>query len=132
MGMNDLKELPLSTRSNLYVETEPGTYIGTYCHYDGYPDYMLETISEATHDEFRGMILVAGLRGGFRIFSTAPPPNGSEYLCDDEVCYFDNPATTILGADYVYIKNLDGQVQYRSAYGSSWMNREGETVSEAD
>ena len=93
---------------------------------------MLEAISEVTHDKLRGMILVAGLRGGFRIFRGASPPEGNEYLCDDEVCYFDNPATTILGADYVYIKSLDGQIQYRSAYGSSWTDREGKEISETD
>jgi hypothetical protein len=67
----------MSTHANIFVETEKDTFVGTYCHYDGYPEHMLPALSSISHDDLRGIILVAGLAGGMRFFN---PPDEIETL----------------------------------------------------
>ena len=109
----------MATRSNIYVETEPGAYIGTYCHYDGYPEHMLGILSKMTLDELRGEILVAGLKSGFKYLgdskSLAILRKPQEYIGDDIICYLHNPSADDYGSpDYIYIKQVDGSIKYRS------------------
>jgi len=101
----------MGTRSNVYVETEPGTYLGTYCHYDGYPSHMFPTLEQMSHDKLFTHILIAMTRGGFRIIDS----DSTEYLDDTVSCVITNPAMTHCGPDFVYIKRLDGKVQWRYA-----------------
>jgi hypothetical protein len=114
----------MGTRSNVYVETEPGTYVGTYCHYDGYPSHMLPTLTAIDNNVLLTHILLAAPQGGFRILQT----HGTEYL-DDYVnpCVLENPAAEDLGPEYVYIKCHDGSVKWRDTYGdyvneTGWRN----------
>jgi hypothetical protein len=102
----------MGTRSNVYVETEPGTYLGTYCHYDGYPSHMFPTLTDMDHDRLLGHILIAMTRGGFR---TLDGP-ATEYIDDTETVIMTDPAMEDWGPDYVYIKRLDGKVQWRPTY----------------
>jgi len=111
----------MATRSNIYVETEPGAYIGTYCHFDGYPGHMLPALTTMTTDECLDAILIAGLKSGFRTF-------GEAYLDDTGMCYLhhrddlDNlfPRAGYGGPEYIYIKQLDGSVKYRGSHHVSW------------
>jgi len=103
----------MGTRSNVYVETEPGTYLGTYCHYDGYPDHMFPTLQAIDKDTLLSHILIAAPRGGIRSIQAGGP---MEYLSDDTSCVLDNPSEGDWGPDYVYIKCHDGSVKWRGAY----------------
>lgn len=104
----------MGTRSNVYVETEPGTYIGTYCHYDGYPSHMFPTLAAINKDVLLTHILLAAPQGGLRILKT----HGTEYLDDYAYpCMLQNPSIEDLGPEYIYIKCLDGSVKWRDTYG---------------
>ena len=114
----------MGTRSNVYVETEPGTYVGTYCHYDGYPSHMFPTLSAIDKDLLLTHVLLAAPQGGFRIIKT----HGTEYLDDyANPCVLENPAFEDLGPEYIYIKCHDGSVKWRDTYGdyvdeTGWRN----------
>ena len=103
----------MGTRSNVYVETEPGTYVGTYCHYDGYPSHMFPTLTAIDNDVLLTHILLAAPQGGFRIIKT----HGTEYLDDYTYpCGLQNPSMEDLGPEYVYIKCFDGSVKWRDTH----------------
>ena len=103
----------MGTRSNVYVETEPGTYLGTYCHYDGYPSNMFPVLSEIDSETLLTHILIAAPQGGFRVLGI----EGTEYLGDYSYpCVLQNPSMVDMGPEYVYIKRLDGRVQWRDTY----------------
>ena len=107
----------MGTRSNVYVETEPGTYIGTYCHYDGYPSHMCPTLALIDNDKLAAQILIAAPQGGFRVIHAT---NATEYLGDHTYsCLLENPQMEDLGPDYVYIKCLDGRVKWRDTYAQA-------------
>lgn len=108
----------VGTRSNIYVETEPGTYLGTYCHYDGYPKHMIPTLSAMSKDELLGHILMSMTHGGIRILDGQ---GATEYL-DDANCdavVMTSPSISDWGAEYVYIKLHDGGVAWRDCFDSS-------------
>tara|TARA_R110002110_G_scaffold353661_2_gene563561 strand:+ start:881 stop:1252 length:372 start_codon:yes stop_codon:yes gene_type:complete len=102
----------MGTRSNVYVETDPGTYLGTYCHYDGYPAHMFTALSEMSHDRLLGHILIAMTQGGFRIIDG----ENTEYLRDTTCVIMTDPHTEDWGPDYIYIKRLDDAVQWRCTF----------------
>ena len=102
----------MGTRANIYVETEPGEYLGTYCHYDGYPSHMFPVLTRMDHDRLLGHVLIAMTRGGVRIIKDI----FTEYLNDTVPAVMTNPAMEDWGPDYVYIKRLDGKVQWRPTY----------------
>jgi len=104
----------MGTRSNVYVETEPGTYVGTYCHYDGQPSHMFPLLTTIENDMLLSHILMAAPKGGLRgIYD-----RGTEYLDDYTYpCLLQNPSTEDLGPEYIYIKCLDGSVKWRDTYG---------------
>jgi len=107
----------MGTRSNVYVETEPGEYIGTYCHYDGYPSHMFPTLTDMDREKLLGHILIAMTRGGFRVIEGyIDEVMTTEYLDDTVPAIMTNPAMEDWGPDYVYIKRLDGKVQWRPTY----------------
>ena len=104
----------MGTRSNIYVETEPGTYLGTYCHFDGYPSYMVPILKDLTSDELTGCILLAIPRGGFRVLDEEI--DKIDYLNDNCICVLTNPCEEDMGPDFVYIKQFDGTIKYRGTY----------------
>jgi len=104
----------MGTRSNVYVETEPGTFLGTYCHYDGYPSHMYPTLGLIDNDKLTAQILIAAPQGGFRILHAT---DATEYIGDHaHTRLLENPHMEDLGPDYVYIKCLDGTVKWRPTY----------------
>ena len=121
----------MGTRSNVYVETEPGTYVGTYCHYDGYPSHMFPTLMAIDNDLLLAHILIAAPQGGFRILSEGK----TEYL--DDYSYpsmLSSPSQPDMGPEYIYIKCYDGSVKWRDTYGdyvddgTGWRNNYSEAM----
>ena len=108
----------MGTRSNIYVETKPGAYLGTYCHYDGYPKHMHTALERMGHDKLLGHILVAMTQGGFRTIGI-DHHGDTEYLeYSNTPCILLNPDDEDCGPDYVYIKCLDGKIKWRASHGS--------------
>ena len=102
----------MGTRSNIYIETEPGTYLGTYCHYDGYPEHMLKALGAIDNDKLTGHILQAIPRSGFRRFD--PAHDRIERFNDNEIVCVTNPCADDEGVEYIYIKQYDGTIKWRS------------------
>jgi len=110
----------MGTQSNLYVEKEDGGYIGVFCRYDGYPEHMIEEIEFCDHGRLYELVLVAGTRGGFRLF--APSSNETEYLKDEQPSYVYDPEDDgALGVDYIYVMHLDGTVKWRRSMSDKWI-----------
>ena len=107
----------MGTRSHIFVENGDGSYIGVYCHFDGYPEHMLEQIQFCSHEKMFEYVLMGGTKGGYRIF--APKDNGSEFL-NDTLHYVYDPEFEDSGVDYIYIKCRDGSVNWRPHHGEDW------------
>ena len=107
----------MGTRSNVYVETDPGTYLGTYCHYDGYPSHMFPTLRDISNDKLLSHVLVAMTRGGFRILHS---DEGTEYLDGEHTCIMTDPHMEDWGPDFIWIKCHDGSVKWRDSAESKW------------
>ena len=116
----------MGTQSNLYVEKEDGSYIGVFCYYDGYPEHMLEQIGHCSPKELHDNIIIAGAKGGYRLFS--PKTGASEFLEDSQPDYIYSPDDDgHLGIDYLYVKHLDGTIRWRKCMSDKWhIEKEGE------
>jgi len=108
----------MGTQSSLYIEKEDNTFIGVNCYYDGYPEHMVKQIITSSYDEVHHWILIAGTRGGFRLF--APLTEETEFM-NDAPHYIYNPDDNgDLGIDYIYVKQLDGSVKWRDWATKEW------------
>ena len=109
----------MGTRSNIYIETEHGTYIGTYCHYDGYPSHMFPTLTKIGHDDLLVHILIGISQGGLRGIY---PHAETEYLGDfSSPCILTNPHMDCgWGPEFIYIKRYDGKVMWRHPFETQW------------
>jgi len=47
----------MATRSHIYIETEEGGFLGTYCQFDGYPSHMFPQLEQRSHTEVYGIII---------------------------------------------------------------------------
>ena len=109
----------MGTQSNLYVETDDNGYIGVRCRYDGYPEHMLEQLHACSPEEILEHILVAGVHGGYNLFS--PSDNGSEFLDGGVPNYVYDPIDDDeFELDYIYVKRLDGSVMWREYTSKEW------------
>jgi len=108
----------MGTRCDMFVEKENGQYIGVQCFFDGYPERMINELRACTYEALNNYIIVAGSRGGFRLFS--PTSGESEYL-DDTPLYLYDPFTKKTDADYIYILNLNKKIQWRSPLNKDWI-----------
>ena len=104
----------MGTRSHIYIETEPGMFLGTYCQFDGYPSHMFPQLEQRTHTEVYGIIVKGQTRGGLQ---SIHPPKGPEYQAHTLGCFLFNPMDYMENSPvtYVYIKRLDGSVLCRES-----------------
>ena len=56
----------MSTHSAIGYEQEDGSFIGVYCHYDGYPGHMVPRLKRMFHADVVIMVNEALRRGGIR------------------------------------------------------------------
>ena len=79
---------------------------------------MVKQIVTSSYDEVHHWILIAGTRGGFRLF--APLTEETEFM-NDAPHYIYNPDDNgDLGIDYIYVKQLDGSVKWRDWATKEW------------
>ena len=102
----------MGTRSHIYIETEPGMFLGTYCQFDGYPSHMFPQLEQRTHTEVYGIIIKGQTRGGL---SAIHPTKGVEYQGGMFESFLFNPMDYLesTAVNYVYVKRLDGTVLWR-------------------
>ena len=80
---------------------------------------MLPVLEDMTNDELTGCILLAIPRGGFRVLDEEV--DKIDYLNDNYLCVLTNPSKEDAGPDFVYIKQFNGTIKYRSTYpGEDW------------
>jgi hypothetical protein len=106
----------MGTRSHIYIETEPGMFLGTYCQFDGYPSHMFPQLEQRTHTEIYGIIIKGQTHGGI---SGIHPTQGVEYheaMFGSSFLFspLDDRESTCVS--YVYVKRLDGSVLWRYAH----------------
>jgi len=103
----------MSTRSHIYIETEGGGFLGTYCQFDGYPSHMFPQLQQRSHDEVYSVIVKGQTRGGI---SGIHPTKGVDFgdamigssFLFNPMDYLENTCV-----NYVYVKRLDGSVLWR-------------------
>tara|TARA_Y100000310_G_scaffold160549_1_gene160312 strand:+ start:1744 stop:2115 length:372 start_codon:yes stop_codon:yes gene_type:complete len=102
----------MGTRSHIYIETEPGMFLGTYCQFDGYPSHMFPQLEHRTHTEVYGIIIKGQTRGGLQAIH---PTKGVEYQGGMFDSFLFNPMDYLESSpvNYVYVKRLDGTVLWR-------------------
>lgn len=104
----------MGTRAHIYIETEPGAFLGTYCQFDGYPSHMFPQLEQRSHDEIYGIVIKGQTRGGLQ---SIHPTEGVKYqggmfdsFLFDPMDYLESTCVS-----YVYVKRLDGSVVWREA-----------------
>ena len=107
----------MGTSCNIFVELEDNNHIGAYCHFDGYLDHMLPELQEIDHNVLYGLVLEAGIHGGFRILNQRE--RLTEYLDDHHAVYVFDPDDLNYVA-FAYIKRLNGEVIYRNNKEEYW------------
>ena len=114
----------MGTRSNIYIEVDPGTYLGTYCHYDGYPSHMFPTLSYMSKDILLAHILVGMTQGGIRGLHN--DKGATEYLEDTSVaCVLTDPfSDPNWSEEFVWVKRYDDKVMWRHAFQDQWNFRQ--------
>jgi len=95
----------MATRSVIGYIQEDGSFIGVYCHYDGYPSCMGQKLLGMADEDIRTIVTAGIMKGGIRTV-------GGSTL--DSVEYFDEhwseAKRTQLpgGEEYDYILDTDG------------------------
>jgi hypothetical protein len=108
----------MGTQSSLYIEKEKDSFIGVNCYYDGYPEHMVKEISSSSYEDLYSWIIVAGTKGGFRLF--APSTNETEYMLAPPHYVYNPEDNGDLGIDYIYVKHLDGSTSWRDWATKEW------------
>jgi len=105
----------MGTRSHIYIETEEGGFLGTYCQFDGYPSHMFPQLADRSHDEVYSIIVKGQTRGGLVGLAATPsaPVAYQDGIADPSFLF--NPMDYMESSpvSYVYVKRLDGSVLWR-------------------
>ena len=105
----------MGTRSHIYIETEEGGFLGTYCQFDGYPSHMFPQLADRSHDEVYSIIVKGQTRGGLVGLAATPsaPVAYQDGIADPSFLF--NPMDYLESSpvNYVYVKRLDGTVLWR-------------------
>ena len=105
----------MGTRSHIYIETEEGGFLGTYCQFDGYPSHMFPQLTDRSHDEVYSIIVKGQTRGG--IVGLAATPSAPVAYQDGaaQPSFLFNPMDYLESSpvNYVYVKRVDGTVLWR-------------------
>ena len=75
----------MGTRSHIYIETEPGMFLGTDCQFDGYPSHMFPQLEQRSHIEVYGIIIKGQTRGGRQAIHST---KGVEYKTECLIHFF--------------------------------------------
>ena len=104
----------MSTRSHVYAETTPGSFIGIYVHYDGQPDTVGASVVHTGRRDLLS-IINQGAHCGLRSFMSGVP----EFFDTRMAAYNDDPERSRGQVSYVYRKRLDGSTEV-SRQGRDW------------
>jgi len=84
---------------------------------------MFPLLAGLGNDKLMSYVLIAMVQGGFRILDALTP----EYIGDwKDTMILTDPQMDHFHADYIYIKRLDGAVQWRETYAQHASDEYGE------
>ena len=105
----------MATRSVIGYMQADGSYIGCYCHYDGYPSGVGSNLLKMNPEDIRTMVTAGIIRGGIRsIYSS--DLTAVEYFNED----WPEAKRTQLpgGEEYDYILDTDGTLTCTDSGGN--------------
>ena len=109
----------MATRSTIGYETADGGYVGVYCHYDGYPDYMGPALSAMLHADVVIMVSKGLAGGGIRcVFEPDSEGRPGGYEVFDDGPRSPNTAWPRRPEEYAYRKRWDGRVEFIDSTGN--------------
>jgi hypothetical protein len=105
----------MATRSVIGYIQEDGSYIGCYCHYDGYPSGVGSFLLKMSPEDIKTMVTAGIIKGGIRsIYSTDLA--GVEYF--DESWPHARRTQLPGGEEYDYILDTDGTLTCTDSGGN--------------
>lgn len=105
----------MATRSTIGYETADGGYVGVYCHYEGYPDYMGPILHAMMHADVVIMVSKALRGGGIRLVNK----DRSYELFNDADFLSPQTEWPCCPEEFAYRKCLDGRVEWTDD-GDEW------------
>ena len=106
----------MGTRCDIYIE-EDDSFIGVQCFYDGYPEHMLKELQYCSFNMLKEYIIVAGSRGGFRLFY---PSKGESEFIGSTPNYIYTPHSKNNDADFTYVVSKDNRIMWKARQDSDW------------
>ncbi len=97
----------MATRSVIGYIQEDGSFIGSYCHYDGYPSGVGLNLLKMSSDDIKTMVTAGIIKGGIRAINS-PSLDDVEYFDEGwpEACRTQLPG----GEEYDYVLDTDGSL----------------------
>lgn len=110
----------MATRSTIGYETADGGYVGVYCHYDGYPDYMGPILSAMLHADVVIMVSKGLAGGGIRCVFEGDSERGLSggYEVFDDGQRDPDTVWPRRPEEYAYRKRWDGSLEYIDSTGN--------------
>jgi len=97
----------MATRSVIGYMQADGSYIGCYCHYDGYPSGVGSFLLKMNTEDIKTMVTAGIIRGGIRAINS-PSLDDVEYF--NEVWPEARRTQLPGGEEYDYILDTDGSL----------------------
>ena len=107
----------MGTRCDIYIEEDDENFVGAQCFFDGYPEHMLPQLDFCGYRMLKDYIIVAGSRGGFRLFY---PSKGETEFAGGMPFYLYDPHSRNNDADYIYVMDQDGKVNWKARSDGYW------------
>ena len=107
----------MGTRCDLYIKEPDGTFLGAQCFFDGYPEHILRELNYCNFIMLKEYLIVAGSRGGFRIFF---PSKGQTEFIGSTPHYIYNPHSLKNDADFIYVVSKDKKLNWKAREDSAW------------
>ena len=95
----------MATRSVIGYIQEDGSYLGVYCHYDGYPSGVGSFLLKMNPEDIKTMVTAGIIKGGIRAINS-PSLDDVEYF--NEVWPHARRTQLPGGEEYDYILDTDG------------------------
>ena len=98
----------MATRSVIGYMQDDGSYIGCYCHYDGYPSGVGSNLMKMNSEDIKTMVTAGIIKGGIRAINS---PDLAEVEYFNEV--WPEAKRTVLpgGEEYTYILYANGTLE---------------------
>jgi hypothetical protein len=105
----------MATRSVIGYMQADGSFIGCYCHYDGYPSGVGSNLLKMNTEDIRTMVTAGIMKGGIRAIN-GPDLAEVEYFHE----HWPEAKRTQLpgGEEYDYIMDIDGSLTCTDRQGN--------------